>query len=449
MDPTLIIIAVASSSALVAILVTLPLTWLFVARRARRNAEALLTRATQAETLLEAERAARAEQAAAQQMTEQQLREAFSSLSSDVLQQTNQQFLQLAQERLERQQQTNEQFLQLAQERIERQQAAARSDLSSLVNPLETALKEQRASLDQIEQARRESYGNIQTLIKLMGEDQQQLQSETRNLVNALRQPQVRGRWGELQLQRVVELAGMSQHCDFCQQRTTDGEDGARLRPDLQVMLPNKRQIVVDSKVPFSAYLDALEAGDDETRLARLKDHARQLRRHIDELARKGYHTQLDGAHEFVILFIPGEVFYSVALEHDTELLEYALSKHVMLTTPTTLIALLKAVALGWREARLAEDAHKIKEEGDKIYKRIRTLVEHIEQVGKSLGKSVTAYNAAVGSLETNLLSSAQRMHALQIGAAPIAAPTTVDLVPRAFAKPELLGASEDGMSGA
>lgn len=429
MDITLAITIAAGSSLVAAVLASI-ITWLICTNRAQRATQALTQRAIQAETQLETERKAQAEQIellraaqTAQQDTEQRLRDVFGNLSGDVLRQTN------------------EQFLQLAQEHFTRHQENAHHNLSQLVEPLRDALNQQRESLSTIEQARQNSYGSIDALLNQMREEQQRLQAETANLVKALRQPQVRGRWGEIQLQRVVELAGMSEHCDFCQQQTSHDDDGARLRPDLQVRLPNQRQIVIDSKVPLMAFLEALEATDDQVRLARLKDHAQQVRRHVDEMVKRNYQKHIMGAHDFVVLFIPGEVFYSVALEHDSELLEYALGKGIILANPTTLIALLKAVALGWREAQLTEDAHKIKQAGEELYRRIRKLAEHFDMLGKNLTKSVKAYNETVGSLETQLLPSARRMHALQISNEAIAELQTIEQVTRPLTKPELIGA--------
>lgn len=354
------------------------------------------------------------------QNSEQHMREAFASLSSAALEANNQHFLALAQERMERQQQ------------------AVKNDLSALVDPLKTTLEEQKQNLRVIEQARTESYSRLDALIVTLKEDQLRLHNETANLVKALRQPHVRGRWGEVQLRRVVELAGMSNYCDFDEQKTMHNDEGKRLRPDMQVRLPNQRHIVVDSKVPLMAYLEALEAPDETTRTEKLKSHAQQIRAHVDIMSKRDYQRQIDGAHDFVVLFIPGEVFYSAALEHDRELLDYAAQKSVILATPTTLIALLKAVAQGWREARLAADAHKVKEAGEQIYKDLTTLAGYITELGKGLDKAVGAYNKTIGNIESRLLGHARRLSELEISSESIAAPAYLNETLRTFNKPEL-----------
>ena len=352
--------------------------------------------------------------------TEQHMRDTFASLSQTALQASNAQFLQLAQERLERQQQ------------------AARNDLSALVDPLKTTLEQQHEHLRTLEQARHESYSRLDTLIVSLKEDQLRLQSETANLVTALRQPQVRGRWGELQLRKVVELAGMSDHCDFDEQQTNVDDEGRTQRPDMLVRLPNQRQIVIDAKVPLAAYLEALEAADDSSRKEKLVAHARQVRTHVTDMSRRAYQSQIDGAHDFVVLFIPGEVFYSAALQHDRELLDYAFSKNVILATPSTLIALLKAVAQGWNEVRLAEDARKVKEVGEQLYKNLSTLADHISKIGKGLGDAVKAYNSTIGSMESRLLPCARRLSELQVSSDTLTVPQEIDDSPRTFVKPEL-----------
>jgi DNA recombination protein RmuC len=414
MEPNILTLAL---TAVVSVALAAFATWLIAARRTTTQT----LRAVTAETTLAAERAAHQQNIAAMQESEQRLRDTFAGLSQQALKDNSTQFLQLAQERLERQQQ------------------AARSDLGALVDPLKVALEQQRTNLQRIEQARENAYGSIEAQLKRMTLDQEQLQLETANLVKALRQPQVRGRWGELQLRRVVELAGMSQHCDFIEQQSISGEDGARQRPDVQVCLPNQRVIVIDAKVPLSAYLDALEATNEPQRIEHLQNHARQVRHHIVDMAKRDYQRNIDGVHDFLVLFIPGDAFYHAALEHDHELMEYAFSKGIILATPTTLIGLLKAVALGWREARLAANAQCIKEEGEIIYKHLNTLAGHIADLGKSLGKSVEYYNKSIGSMERNLLNSARRLHDMEVSAAPLAEIRVLDESIRPFSKAELL----------
>jgi DNA recombination protein RmuC len=374
-----------------------------------------------AETNLSSERANHAEKLTSLQETEQRLRDAFANLSTEALSTSS------------------VQLIQLAQERFERQQESTKSDLTALVEPLRLVLDQQRDHLQRLEQARQHAYGSIEAQLKRMTDDQERLQQETANLVKALRQPHIRGRWGEIQLRQVVELAGMSAHCDFLEQQSIGDTNGERGRPDLQVRLPNQRVIVVDAKVPLSAYLEALDASDDGTRLEHLKNHARQVRAHVNEMAKREYQRKIGDAHDFLILFIPGDTFYNAALEHDRELLEYAFGKNIILATPATLIGLLKAVALGWREARLAKEALRIKQEGELIYKHLSTLAGHITELGKALRKSVNCYNGTIGSIERNLLSSARRLAEMEVSTISIADIQAIEEFPRSFSKTELL----------
>jgi DNA recombination protein RmuC len=276
-------------------------------------------------------------------------------------------------------------------------------------------------------------------MLRRMTSDQHLLRDETAKLVKSLRQPQVRGRWGEIQLRQVVELAGMSHLCDFVEQQGITDDEGARQRPDLQVRLPNQRVIVVDAKAPLSAYLDALECDDEERRKAELRRHARQIHEHVLDMSRRDYQRKIDGAYDFLVLFIPGEVFYRAALEQDADLLEFAFKRGVIIATPTTLIALLKAVALGWREARLAEDAHQIKVEGERLYKALGTLAGYVADLGKALGKSVSHYNKAIGNMESTLFLSAKRLRDLEVSRSAIETPEPIDEALREFSRAELL----------
>jgi DNA recombination protein RmuC len=397
-DPILTLFLVAIGGAAIGAFVA----WII----AGRQIAVLTARAVAAETRL-----ATAEQG------EQRLREAFSSLSRDALRTNSDEFI-----------------------------SRAQRDLGSLVDPLKTALAEQQRRVDELERERQKAYGSIEQMLQRMTTDQQQLQGETAKLVKSLRQPQVRGRWGELQLRQVVELAGMSHLCDFVEQQSIAGDEGARQRPDLQVRLPNQRVIVVDAKVPLSAYLDSLECNEDGERVERLKHHARQVRDHVTDMGRRDYQRKIDGAYDFLVLFIPGEVFYRAALEHDADLLEFAFQKGVILATPSTLIALLKAVALGWREARLAEDARKIRDEGERLYKAIGTLSGYVSDLGKSLGKTVAHYNRAIGNMETTLFLSARRLREMEVSNTSLEEPELIEESIRAFTRDELAQDSFDGV---
>ena len=379
--------------------------WLLYSRKVMQ----LQGQVERAENLLEVERTG-----------QQQLRDVFANLSSEALQQNN------------------ERFLQLAQERMERQDQVAKSGLQSLIDPLRNALEQQQESLKTMEQARQNAYGGVESLLKAMQEGQKGLQAETGKLVQALSKPSVRGQWGEVQLQRVVEMAGMREHCDFVQQQTSTNDEKQQ-RPDMIVKLPNKRNIVVDSKMPFTAYFDAMEATEEQARVAKLKEHARHVREHVKAMKKRAYHEAIDGAHDFTVLFIPGEAFYHAALEHDHNLLEDAFNQGIILVSPVGLLALLKTVATGWREERLTEDARKIQELGNEMYKRLKVVTGHLSRLGKSLNESVGAYNKAVGSIERNLLTSGRRMHAYAIGNEELETLPEIEESAREFVKSELV----------
>jgi len=333
----------------------------------------------------------------------QELAESFKALSGEALKTNNQAFLQLAKTSFE------VLHAEAKGDLAQRQQA-----IDELVKPLHDSLKRYEEQIHFLEQSRQSAYGGLDMHLKLLAESHQRLQQETGNLVKALSAPSVRGRWGEITLKRVAELAGMVSHCDFVEQDVVENDEG-RLRPDMVVQLPGGRQIVVDAKAVLAAYLEAYEAQDEAQRQERLRRHAAQVRSRMDQLSAKSYWSQFPQAPEFVVLFLPGEHFLGAALEQDPSLIEDGFSRRVVIATPATLIALLRAVAYGWRQEQLSEHAQQAGRLGKDLYERMAVLAEHLNDVGEALNKSVLAYNKAVGSIEARILPAARKFKELGI----------------------------------
>lgn len=350
---------------------------------------------------------------------EKRLREAFQSLAGDALKVSNEQFLQLASEKLKQERTEADKQLELRKKEVE-----------ALVKPISDTLKTYNESLKAIEAARGEAYGSLRQQLTQMVSDQQMLRRETGNLVKALRRPDVRGRWGEVQLRRVAELAGMIDNCDFTEQEATAGD--AALRPDMIVKLPNDRSIVVDAKTPIDAYLSALEAVDDAQRETQMERHAAQVQQKVDALSAKQYWSQFSRSPDFVVLFIPGESFLYAAVQVRPDLMERAMERNVVIATPSTLIALLKAVAQGWREEKVAEHAEQVARLGRELHERLCVALDNVQKLGNALESSVKNYNALVGSIELRVLPSARKFEELGVESAKeLTSPSSVEGAPR------------------
>jgi len=383
----------------------------------------LKARLAEAETRLAEEREQASEKLALLGEAEKKLTDAFSSLSRRALDANAESFLTLARQSFEKLQSESKGDLEQRRQAIE-----------ELLKPVRDQLGRYETGVRELEKARQEAYGSLSEQVKALLSTQQRLEAETGNLVKALRAPQVRGRWGEMQLKRAVEFAGLVDRVDFVEQETSDTEAG-RQRPDLIVKLPGGKSIVIDAKAPLDAYLSALEARDEDTRLGFLRDHARQVRDHVKKLSTKAYWEQFESAPDFVVLFLPGETFFSAALEQDPQLIEDAFRQSVVLATPTTLVALLKSVAYGWRQEDLAKNAREIADEARTLYDRVRVFGEHLDGIGKGLDAAVGAYNRSASSFASRVLPQGRRLEGLQLGPEKVLTePRTVESAPRALA---------------
>ena len=392
-------IEIGGPALLAGLLIGALLMWLVAKRRRTAMGQSieLLQSQVKAQDALQMERDAAYEQA------NSRITEAFSDLANKSLKSNSETFLRMA-----------EQNLGTQHEKAKREMSERERAVENLVKPIKETLERSHKQIDELEKSRSEAYGSIKSQLETMQINQQSLRQETQNLVNALRRPEVRGRWGEITLRRLVELAGMVEHCDF-QEQVHKTNDDKIIRPDMIVSMPGNRTLVVDVKTPLDAYLEAVEAPDDAKRKASLERHARNVRTHIRQLAGKTYWEQFSQSPEFVILFIPGDQFLSAALNEDPDLIESALSQQIILATPTSFIALLKAVAYGWRQLALAENAEEIRGLAEDLYGRLTAFVGHLNKLGRQLNSSVESYNRAVGSLERKVLPGARKFVELGI----------------------------------
>ena len=394
--------------------------WLVAGARAQHSLSTLREENARVSAQLESERRATEEKLRAFETARNQLEDSFKALAGDIMKSSSSEFLKLAETRFKalHEQSSNE---------FEKREKA----VENLVKPIRETLDKTDQQIRKMEEERQKSFGALNQHLEFMKSAHDQLQNETRNLVKALKRPEVRGQWGELTLKRLAELAGMVEHCDFEQQHSIDTEDGKQ-RPDMLVRMPGGREVVVDAKAPMDAYLCAVEAEDDVQRAQELQRHARNVRARVRELASKAYWQNMSSSLDFVVLFIPGDQFLSAALELDASLLEDAMTDRVVLATPSSLVALLRAIAYGWRQEALAENAEQIRTVGEELYDRLSTFAGHLDKLGNTLGRSVEHYNKAVGSFDSRILPSARRFSEMGIrGKKEIPEPEPVERLPR------------------
>ncbi|GAA5151956.1 hypothetical protein GCM10023321_19890 [Pseudonocardia eucalypti] len=396
------------------------------------------TEAVGANAALDAERTASMERERLLARRDAELKESFQALSADALARNNEAFVALAEGRLK-------EVTAALTAKAQGDDTARQHAINALLDPMTSTLRRVEGQLRDVEKERESAYSGLREQISVMRQGSERLHEETKQLVNALRAPQVRGRWGELQLERIVQLAGMVEHCDFDQQVVAAAEDGG-VRPDMVVHLAGGKQIVVDAKVPFAAYLEAVESRDPDVHSDRLSAHARQLRSHIDTLASKAYWQAFEPSPEFVVLFVPGDPFLEAALRSDPALLEHAFTHNVIVATPTTLIALLRTVAYAWRQEALAANAAKVHSLGRELHGRLATMGTHVAKLGRSLDSAVDSYNKTVSSLEARVLVTARKLTDLKVSDEELPAPSQVERSPRQVQAPELVASAADSL---
>lgn len=403
MSETLINEILMNKTSVIAILIAAVLGCLITYIYLQRKLALLREKNTELTTRLEIEQLSNNEKIEALEKARSQLSETFTALSSKALKNNNEEFLKLAQENLK-------QYQAQAVNELDKKEKS----IEHLLKPIKETLSKTEAQIQDIEKERKESQGALHKHLESMAQTQATLQDETRKLVTALRRPEVRGQWGEMTLKRLAELAGMVEHCDFYEQEQVQTDEGA-LRPDMIVRMPDGREIVVDVKTPLDAYINAIEAVDDSERQIQLTRHTKNVKQRVNELADKAYWQQFKNAPDFVVLFIPGDQFLSAALDQEPSILENALARQVILATPTSFVALLRAVGYGWRQEQLAENAEHIKTVGEELYGRLQTFTDHLQKVGKSLDSGLKHYNSAVGSFDSRVLPSARKFNEMGI----------------------------------